>query len=113
MALETVKAFFAQYGMADRVMEFDVSSATVELAAQAVGCESGRIAKTLSFLADGHASGSVIDLCRQSGAQIIGMGFLVEKGFAKGGQFLRDHGINYHALATIKRINDDDTMVVE
>ena len=55
MALETVKAFFAQYGMADRVMEFDVSSATVELAAQAVGCESGRIAKTLSFLADGHA----------------------------------------------------------
>jgi len=33
------------------------------------------------FLADGHASGSVIDLCRQSGAQIAGMGFLVEKGF--------------------------------
>ena len=65
------------------------------------------------FLADGHASGSVIDLCRQSGAQIIGMGFLVEKGFAKGGQFLRDHGITYHALATIKHINDDDTMVVE
>ena len=65
------------------------------------------------FLADGHASGSVIDLCRQSGAQIIGMGFLVEKGFAKGGQFLRDHGINYHALATIKRINDDNSMEIE
>ena len=60
------------------------------------------------FLADGHASGSVIDLCRQSGAKIIGMGFLVEKGFAKGGQFLRDHGINYHALATITRINEDN-----
>jgi hypothetical protein len=41
------------------------------------------------------------------------MGFLVEKGFAKGGQFLRDHGITYHALATIKQINDDNTMVVE
>ena len=65
------------------------------------------------FLADGHASGSIIHLCRLSGAQIVGMGFLVEKGFAKGGQFLRDHGITYHALTTIKQINDNNTMVVE
>lgn len=65
------------------------------------------------FLADGHASGSIIHLCRQSGAQIVGMGFLVEKAFAKGGQFLRDHGITYHALATIKCIHDDNTMEVE
>jgi len=64
------------------------------------------------FLADGHASGSIIDLCRQSGAQIVGMGFLVEKGFAKGGQFLREHGIPYQALATIARINEDNSMVV-
>ena len=55
MAIEAVKKYFAQFGMADRVQEFDVSSATVELAAQAVGCEPGRIAKTLSFLVDGHA----------------------------------------------------------
>ena len=41
--------------MEDRVMEFDVSSATVELAAQALNCEPQRIAKTLSFLVDGHA----------------------------------------------------------
>ncbi len=46
-------------------------------------------------------------------AKIVGMGFLVEKGFAKGGQFLRDQGITYHALTTIKQINDDNTMVVE
>ena len=65
------------------------------------------------FLAEGHASGSVIDLCRQSGAQIVGMGFLVEKGFAGGGQFLRDHHIEYHALATIKRTNEDNSMIVE
>lgn len=65
------------------------------------------------FLADSHASGCIIDLCRQSGAQIAGMGFLIEKGFAKGGQFLRDHGIPYHALATIQQINDDNTMMVE
>ncbi len=55
MAIEAVKEYFSQFGMADRVMEFDVSSATVELAAQALGCEPGRIAKTLSFMVDGHA----------------------------------------------------------
>ncbi len=55
MAIEAVKQFFDQYGMADRVREFDVSSATVELAAQALGCEPCRIAKTLSFLVDGRA----------------------------------------------------------
>lgn len=55
MAIEKVKAFFSQYGIADRIQEFDVSSATVELAAQALNCEPCRIAKTLSFLADGHA----------------------------------------------------------
>ena len=55
MAIEAVKNYFAQFGMADRVREFDVSSATVELAAQALGCEPCRIAKTLSFLVDGRA----------------------------------------------------------
>ncbi len=50
MAIEKVKEYFRQYGMEDRVMEFDVSSATVELAAEAVGCEPRRIAKTLSFM---------------------------------------------------------------
>lgn len=54
MAIELVKAYFAQYGMEDRIREFDVSSATVELAAQALGCEPCRIAKTLSFMADGR-----------------------------------------------------------
>ena len=55
MAIEAVKEYFAQFGMADRVKEFDVSSATVELAAQALGCEPCRIAKTLSFMVNGHA----------------------------------------------------------
>ncbi len=50
MAIEKVKAYFAQFGMEEQVLEFPVSSATVELAALAVGCEPGRIAKTLSFL---------------------------------------------------------------
>ena len=55
MSVERVKAYLAQFGMEDRVQEFDTSSATVELAAQAVGCEPARIAKSLSFLVDGHA----------------------------------------------------------
>ena len=54
MAIEAVKAFFAKYGMADRIRELDESSATVELAAQALGCEPCRIAKTLSFSVNGR-----------------------------------------------------------
>ena len=50
-----MKEYFSKYGIAERVREFDVSSATVDLAAQALGCEPCRIAKTLSFLVDGHA----------------------------------------------------------
>lgn len=50
MSLEKVKEFFARYGMEKRIKEFDVSSATVELAAEALKCEPCRIAKTLSFL---------------------------------------------------------------
>ena len=50
MSIERVRAYFAQYGMENRIREFSVSSATVELAAQAVGCEPQRIAKTLSFM---------------------------------------------------------------
>ncbi len=55
MAIDRVKTYFRQYGMEEKVKEFDVSSATVELAAQALSCEPARIAKTLSFMVDGHA----------------------------------------------------------
>ncbi len=50
MSLERAKAHLERFGLADRIQLFDVSSATVELAAQAVGCQPARIAKTLSFL---------------------------------------------------------------
>ena len=49
MSVETVKAYFKKLGMADRVQEFEISSATVELAAQALNVKPERIAKTLSF----------------------------------------------------------------
>lgn len=48
--LNQAKAHLSRYGLEDRLQTFDVSSATVELAAQAVGCEPERIAKSLTFL---------------------------------------------------------------
>lgn len=53
MAIEKVKAYFRKYGMEEKIREFDVSSATVELAAEALHCEPQRIAKTLSFMVNG------------------------------------------------------------
>ena len=53
MSIEKAKNHLSRFGAAQRVLEFDTSSATVELAAQAVGCEPARIAKTLSFRTNG------------------------------------------------------------
>ena len=55
MAIERVKEYFRQYSMENRIIELNESSATVELAAQALGCEPARIAKSLSFMVDGKA----------------------------------------------------------
>lgn len=49
MSLQKAKEHLSKFGLADQILEFEVSSATVELAAQALGCEPKRIAKTLSF----------------------------------------------------------------
>lgn len=60
MAIEKVKAYFKELGIEDRILEFDVSSATVDLAAQALGCEGCRIAKTISFMVE---DGAVLIVC--------------------------------------------------
>lgn len=60
MAFDKAKAYLTERGLGDRVMSFDVSSATVELAAAAVGTEPARIAKSLTFSVDGAA---VMILC--------------------------------------------------
>lgn len=52
MSLEKAREYLAQFNLADEIKEFDVSSATVELAAKALNCDPGRIAKTLSFKLD-------------------------------------------------------------
>lgn len=55
MAIEKVKEYFKQFKMEDRIQEFTVSSATVELAAKALDCEPCRIAKSLSFLVENNS----------------------------------------------------------
>lgn len=60
MSIEKVKEYFKTFGIENRILEFDVSSATVDLAAQALGCEGCRIAKTISFMVDG---GAVLIVC--------------------------------------------------
>jgi prolyl-tRNA editing enzyme YbaK/EbsC (Cys-tRNA(Pro) deacylase) len=56
MSVDRARQHFAKFGIANRVRELDVSTATVELAAAALGCEPKLIAKTLSFLINGRAT---------------------------------------------------------
>lgn len=55
MSIESVKGYLEPLGLADRVMEFEQSSATVAEAAADLGCEPAHIAKTMAFVVDGHA----------------------------------------------------------
>ncbi|MGN0692614.1 MAG: YbaK/EbsC family protein [Oscillospiraceae bacterium] len=55
MAIEKVREYFKELGIDDRIRELNESSATVELAAKALGCEPCRIAKSLSFMVNGRA----------------------------------------------------------
>lgn len=58
------------------------------------------------FLANGNASKGVMDLCQQAGATIEAMGFIIEKAFQHGGDFLRESGVRYEALATVESLDD-------
>lgn len=58
------------------------------------------------FLANGNASNGIIDLCEQAGAEIMAMGFIIEKAFQHGGDLLRSKGIAYEALATVESLDD-------
>lgn len=55
MAIEKVREYFKNFGIEDKIQEFTVSSATVELAAQALGVDGARIAKSMSFKVDDRA----------------------------------------------------------
>ena len=66
MAIEKVRAYFKTKGIEERIQEFEVSSATVALAAQALGCDENRIAKTLSF----HVGDKVVLIVAAGDAKI-------------------------------------------
>lgn len=55
MAIEKVREYLKEFDLDGKIQEFDVSSATVELAAEALGCEPERIAKSITFTVDGSA----------------------------------------------------------
>ena len=58
------------------------------------------------FLAYGNASRGIISLCEQAGAEIVGMGFIIEKAFQGGGEMLRKEGYNVHSLAIVESLED-------
>ena len=66
MSINRVRAYFEEKGIAERIQEFEISSATVALAAQALQCEENRIAKTLSF----HVDGKVVLIVAAGDAKI-------------------------------------------
>ena len=56
--------------------------------------------------ANGNAAAGILDLTSQAGAEIIGMGFLIEKEFQKGGAMLRSKGIKVESLAIIESLDN-------
>ena len=58
------------------------------------------------FLANGKAAHGIIDLVQQAHAQIVGMGFIIEKSFQSGGNLLRQQNIHVESLATIASLDN-------
>ena len=69
-------------------------------------CEGDRVLFIDDFLANGNAAMGIMDLAEQAGAAVEGMGFLIEKGFQKGGEELRSRGIHVESLAIIDSLDD-------
>ena len=68
--------------------------------------EGSRVLIVDDFLANGEATQGMISLCRQAGAEVIGIGIAVEKGFQNGGKLLREQGYKLRSLAIIDAIED-------
>lgn len=59
------------------------------------------------FLAEGNALLGLIDLCNQAGAQVVGCGIAIEKGFQNGAQRVREHGVRVESLAVVESMSDN------
>ena len=58
------------------------------------------------FLAYGNAAKGIIDLCKQSGAELVGMGFIIEKAFQNGREVIEKEGIRCESLAIIDSLDN-------
>ena len=65
------------------------------------------------FLANGNAAKGIIELVNQAGAELVGMGFLIEKSFQHGGDFLRGQGIHVESLAIIESLDNCNIKIKE
>ena len=99
MAIEKVREYFKKFDIEDRILEFDVSSATVELAALAVGVEGARICKTISF---GDGQGGCILIQTAGDAKVNGGKFKRAFGF-KGSMLSADEALRLtgHAVGGV------------
>ena len=61
------------------------------------------------FLANGNAAGGIMYLVEQAGAELVGMGFIIEKAFQPGGDYLRGKGIRVESLAKIDALDEYET----
>lgn len=68
--------------------------------------EGDRVLFIDDFLANGNAARGMLDLVRQAGAELVGMGFIIEKAFQHGGDLLREMGIKVESLAVIESLDD-------
>lgn len=69
-------------------------------------CKGDRVLFIDDFLANGNAARGIIDLVGQAGAELVGMGFLIEKAFQHGGDYLRSLGIHVESLAIIESLDN-------
>ena len=59
------------------------------------------------FMAQGEAIRGLCDIVHQAGAELLGVGIAIEKGFQEGGRKIREKGVNYHALVTIEKADEN------
>lgn len=69
-------------------------------------CQGDRVLFVDDFLANGNAAMGIVDLVRQAGAELVGMGFVIEKSFQNGGEMLRDMGFRVESLAIVDSLDD-------
>ena len=69
-------------------------------------CPGDKVLFIDDFLANGNAAKGIIDLVNKAGAELVGMGFLIEKSFQHGGEQLRSMGVHVESLAIIESLDN-------